>query len=212
MLITIGNADVNALDLESRSPLHSCGKFNIVKSSHLDLLADRLFVCLQLANATYNTELRSKQHFQKKIKKKVSSILFPFSDPSNRYKSKKSVDRLVDIEGIGRINIGKTTSFKNFKHFIKKFFISPPNSLARQPRSYATLAVLRRHSRPRLQTRRISAWNLSSRRPRRMRFGASSIQRQPTQVRSLWANAVQTRLEVKPIWSHQNSREPCEKQ
>lgn len=26
MLITIGNADVNALDLESRSPLHSCGK------------------------------------------------------------------------------------------------------------------------------------------------------------------------------------------
>jgi ankyrin repeat domain-containing protein 50 len=26
MLITIGNADVNALDLENRSPLHSCGK------------------------------------------------------------------------------------------------------------------------------------------------------------------------------------------
>lgn len=29
MLITIGNADVNALDLEDRSPLHSCGKFNV---------------------------------------------------------------------------------------------------------------------------------------------------------------------------------------
>lgn len=27
MLITVGNADVNALDLESRSPLHSCGEF-----------------------------------------------------------------------------------------------------------------------------------------------------------------------------------------
>jgi hypothetical protein len=28
MLITVGNADVNALDLESRSPLHSCGEFD----------------------------------------------------------------------------------------------------------------------------------------------------------------------------------------
>lgn len=43
MLITIGNADVNALDLESRSPLHSCGKkifsenilAKIIANSHL---------------------------------------------------------------------------------------------------------------------------------------------------------------------------------
>lgn len=27
MLITIGNADVNALDNENRSPLHSCGNY-----------------------------------------------------------------------------------------------------------------------------------------------------------------------------------------
>lgn len=92
---------------------------------------------------------------------------------------------------------------------IKLFFSF---SLARQPRSHATFTLLRRHPRPRLQTRSIGARNLSSRRPRRMRFSASSIQRQPTQVRSLWANAVQTRIEVKSIWSHQNSRESCEKQ
>lgn len=30
MLITIGNADVNALDLENRSPLHSCGKTSLI--------------------------------------------------------------------------------------------------------------------------------------------------------------------------------------
>lgn len=45
MLITIGNADVNALDLESRSPLHSCGKFclnttnNYFYKKNLKLLA-----------------------------------------------------------------------------------------------------------------------------------------------------------------------------
>lgn len=33
MLITVGNADVNALDLESRSPLHSCGKI-LVESDY----------------------------------------------------------------------------------------------------------------------------------------------------------------------------------
>lgn len=38
MLITIGNADVNALDLESRSPLHSCGKFIKIYNETIDLI------------------------------------------------------------------------------------------------------------------------------------------------------------------------------
>lgn len=45
LLITVGNADVNALDLESRSPLHSCGE-----SLGLNIKFDHLTnICFSLA-------------------------------------------------------------------------------------------------------------------------------------------------------------------
>lgn len=50
MLITIGNADVNALDLESRSPLHSCGELNTFSHGLFYIyFNDKLFFVRSLA-------------------------------------------------------------------------------------------------------------------------------------------------------------------
>lgn len=49
LLITVGNADVNALDMENRSPLHSCGEFQISKFHTPAKLSFNLFFTLNIS-------------------------------------------------------------------------------------------------------------------------------------------------------------------